>query len=189
MQAKTRLLGESDHIRMPCLNQACQEKDRQRQTHRERESKKTNKNIKKNCREQQMLRQSGDREEKSVHNHHRKKIIWRTFLASKKNFPGRWWIQNLIKTKKTISTAEIFPLWTPFFSAKKSSALEQGSVWCLFPREIQCLRQRSETVKSCFSKCRSGAELEKIGEKYSRRGPASQNKSKKPWASIFTLSP
>ena len=34
---------------------------------------------------------------KNVHDHHRKKIIWGTFLASKKNFPGRWWIQEPMK--------------------------------------------------------------------------------------------
>ena len=34
------------------------------------------------------------REEKSVHDHHRKKIIWGTFLASKKNLPGQWWIRK-----------------------------------------------------------------------------------------------
>ena len=61
-----------------------------------------------------------NREEKSIHNHHHgKKIIWRTFLASKKNFPGRWWIQKPYKTRKTISTTEIFPLWTPFFLQRK----------------------------------------------------------------------
>ena len=27
---------------------------------------------------------------KNVHDHHRKKIFWGTFLASKQNFPGRW---------------------------------------------------------------------------------------------------
>ena len=31
---------------------------------------------------------------KNVHDHHRKKMFWRTFLASRKNFPGRWWIQK-----------------------------------------------------------------------------------------------
>ena len=31
---------------------------------------------------------------KNINDHHRKKIIWGTFLASKKNFPGRWWIQK-----------------------------------------------------------------------------------------------
>ena len=31
-----------------------------------------------------------NREEKSVHDHHRKNIFWGTFLASKKNIPGRW---------------------------------------------------------------------------------------------------
>ena len=66
---------------------------------------------------------------KNIHNHHRK----RTFLASKKNFPGQWWIQETYKTKKSISTTEIFPLWTQSFSAKKSSALEQGGVCFPFP--------------------------------------------------------
>ena len=37
-----------------------------------------------------------------------------------------------MKTRKTISTTEILPLWPPFFSAKKSSTLEQGSVCFLF---------------------------------------------------------
>ena len=39
----------------------------------------------------------------------------------------------------------------------------------------------SESVKCRFSKCRFGAELEKL-ENYSRWGAASKNKSKKPWA-------
>ena len=41
-----------------------------------------------------------NREEKSVHNHHQKKIFWRTFLTSKKNFPGRWWIQKPYKNQE-----------------------------------------------------------------------------------------
>ena len=40
------------------------------------------------------------REEQSVHYHHRKKIFWRTFLASKKNFPGRWWIRKPYKNQE-----------------------------------------------------------------------------------------
>ena len=36
------------------------------------------------------------REERSVHDHHRKKIFCGTFLASKKNFPGWWWIQKTL---------------------------------------------------------------------------------------------
>ena len=43
---------------------------------------------------------SRSRGEKSVHNHHRKKIFWETFLASKKNFPGRWWIQKPYKNQE-----------------------------------------------------------------------------------------
>ena len=42
-------------------------------------------------------------EKKNVHDHHRKRIIWGTFLASKKNFPGRWWIQKPYKTNETNS--------------------------------------------------------------------------------------
>ena len=55
------------------------------------------------------------REERSVHGHHRKKIFWGTFLASKKNFPGRWWIQkpyenqeNHIYHRNLSSAAPIF---------------------------------------------------------------------------------
>ena len=66
------------------------------------------------------------REEESVHDH-RKKIFWGTSLAPKKNFPGRWWIQKPYKTRKTISTTEIFPFWPQFFGAKRSSSLEQAT--------------------------------------------------------------
>ena len=59
-------------------------------------------------------------EQKNLHYHHRKKIFWRTFLASKKNFPGRWWIQKPNKNQETTSTTEIFPLWPPFFRQQKS---------------------------------------------------------------------
>ena len=57
-----------------------------------------------------------------------------------------------MKTRKTISTTEIFRLWPPFFSAKKSSAPEQGGVCILFPRikESSLLylrRLRSSTPK------------------------------------------
>ena len=46
-------------------------------------------------------------------------IVWRTFLGSKRNFPGRWQIPKpYIKTRKAISTTKIVPLWPPFFSAK-----------------------------------------------------------------------
>ena len=58
--------------------------------------------------------------DQSVHNHHRKKIFWRAFLASKRNFPGRWWIQTPYKnTRKTISTTKIFPQSTPIFFCKE----------------------------------------------------------------------
>ena len=56
---------------------------------------------------------------KSVHYHHRNKIFWRTFLASKKTFQAGGGYKSLMKTKKTICTTDIFLLWPPFFSAKK----------------------------------------------------------------------
>ena len=55
------------------------------------------------------------------------------FWPQRKTFQAGGGYKNLIKTTKTISTTEIFPLWTSFFSAKKSSALEQGGVRFLFP--------------------------------------------------------
>ena len=73
---------------------------------------------------------------KKIHDHHRKKIFWGTFLASRKNIPGRWWIQKPCENQETISTTEIFPLWPQFSSAKKSSALEQGGVCFPFPRNV-----------------------------------------------------
>ena len=69
------------------------------------------------------------REEKSVHEHHRKKIFWGTFLASKKNFPGRWWIREPYKNQEPPKS---FLCGTHFFL--QSSALEQGGVCFLFPR-------------------------------------------------------
>ena len=70
---------------------------------------------------------------KSVHNHHRRKIFWRTFLASKKNFPGWWWIQKPYKNQENHIHHRNLSSVDPIFSAKKSSALEQGNVCFIFP--------------------------------------------------------
>ena len=74
--------------------------------------------------------------------------------------------ETLIKTRQTISTTEIFPLWTPFFFAKKSSALEQGGVCFLFPsvrrmnanRAIRIAAQRTQGLRTkfCVFRWRSG---------------------------------
>ena len=63
-----------------------------------------------------------------------RKSFGELFWLQRKTFQASGGYKNPIKTRKTISTTEIFPLWTPFFSAKKSSALEQGGVCFLFPR-------------------------------------------------------
>ena len=62
-----------------------------------------------------------------------RKSFGELFWSERKTFQAGGGYKNPIKTRKTISTTEIFPLWTPFFSAKKSSALEQGGVRFLFP--------------------------------------------------------
>ena len=57
-----------------------------------------------------------------------------SFGWTKKTFQAGGGYKNLIKTRKTISTTEIFPLWPPlFFWAKKSSALKQGGECFLIP--------------------------------------------------------
>ena len=78
------------------------------------------------------------REGKSAHDHHRQKIFWGTFLASKRNFPGWWWIyKNLMKTRKAISTTEIFPLWPPFF--RQRTVLHWSrAVYVFFFPELGC---------------------------------------------------
>ena len=59
-------------------------------------------------------------EKKNVHDHHRKKIIWKTFLASKRNtFQVGGGYQNPMKTRKTISTTESFLCGPHFFWQRK----------------------------------------------------------------------
>ena len=73
------------------------------------------------------------REERSVCNHHRKNRFWRTFLASKENFPGRWLIPKPYRNQENHIHHRNLSSVAPIFSAKKSSSLEQGSVY-FFPQ-------------------------------------------------------
>ena len=60
-----------------------------------------------------------------------KKSHLENLFGLKQSFPFRCYIE----TRETISTTEIFPLWPPFLSAKKSSSPEQGgacSFYCLY---------------------------------------------------------
>ena len=86
-----------------------------------------------------------NREEKNVHNHHRKKIFWRRFLAPKRSFPGRWWIQKPYKNLESRNLSFVDPI----FSAKRSSALEQGGVCFLLPRELLCKGRPVEISENC----------------------------------------
>ena len=56
-----------------------------------------------------------------------KEIFWRTFLASKKNFPGRWWIQKPYKNQENhIHHRNLSSVDPIFFLQRKVPALEQG---------------------------------------------------------------
>ena len=78
------------------------------------------------------------REEKSIPNHHRKKFPWRTFLASKKNFPGRGGYKNPIKTRKTIPPNSF--LCGPYFFLQRKVLHWSRAVYGLFFSE-QSARQ------------------------------------------------
>ena len=54
-----------------------------------------------------------------------------------------------MKTRKPISTTEIFPLWPPFFSEKKRSALEQGGVCFPFSRFSLEKKDNAAFAKLC----------------------------------------
>ena len=74
------------------------------------------------------------REEKAYTTTTERKSLGELFWPQRETFQAGGGYENRMKTRKTISTTEIFPLRAPnFFSAKKSSALEQGGVWFLFP--------------------------------------------------------
>ena len=56
------------------------------------------------------VRKEQRREEKNVHNHHRKKIIRGTFLASKKNSPGRWKeIRQMKSVRRLLLNSSLIP--------------------------------------------------------------------------------
>ena len=88
-----------------------------------------------------------------------KEILLENFSGLKaKPFQAGGGYKNPIKTRKIISTTEIFPLWTPLFSGKKSSALEQGGVWFVFPS-----LQRSGSERDAFPHSISLAERNYLG--------------------------
>ena len=56
------------------------------------------------------------------------------FSGLKDDIPGRWWIQKPYKNQENHIHHRYLSSVDSIFSAKKSSALEQGGVWFLFPR-------------------------------------------------------
>ena len=79
-----------------------------------------------------------------------------TTTTKRNSFHERFWPQR--KTfqagggyKNTISTTEIFPLCPLFFSARKSSALEQGGVCFLLPSRTENTTDSKFTIRSKFA--------------------------------------
>ena len=75
------------------------------------------------------------REEKSVHHHHRKKIFWRTFLASKKNFSGRWWIQKHYRNQENHIYHQNLSYVAPIFLGKEKFCSVAGRCMLSFSQK------------------------------------------------------
>ena len=88
------------------------------------------------------------REEKSVHNHHRKKIFWRTCLASKKNFPGRWWIQKPYKHQESHIHHRHLSSVDPIFFCKEKFCTGAGRCMVSFSQHGAILNTRKHTISA-----------------------------------------
>ena len=73
------------------------------------------------------------REEKAYMTTTERKSFGELFWPQRKNFPGRWWIQKPYENQENHIYHRDLSSVAPLFSAKKSSALEQGGVCFLFP--------------------------------------------------------
>ena len=74
--------------------------------------------------------------EKNVHDHHGKKIFWGTFLASKKNFPGRWWIQKPYENQENNIYNRNLSSVAPIFFGKEKFLTGAGR--CMLPFSQHC---------------------------------------------------
>ena len=111
------------------------------------------------------------REGKSVHDHHRKKIIWGTFLASKENFPGRWWTQKS-PLGWTTAQREDCPRWAwPIAPPWECHAAWAGEDrYPKDPAVLKILRRSKFTMRSKFSECAKGAAKALCGETVVQKG-------------------
>ena len=82
-----------------------------------------------------------NREEKTYTTTTERKSFGEPFWPQRKTFQAGGGYKNPIKTRKTISTIEILPLWTPFFSAKKSFCTGAGRCMVFF------FSQRKQKIK------------------------------------------
>ena len=85
-----------------------------------------------------VFRKGAVREEKSVHNHHRKESFWRTFLASKKTFPGRWWIQKPYKNQENHIHHRNLSSVDPIFFCKEKFCTGAGRCAVSFSQAARC---------------------------------------------------
>ena len=61
-----------------------------------------------------------------------KKIFWRTFLAGKKNFPGRWWIQKPYKNQENHIHHRNLSSVDPIFFCKEKFCTGAGRLYAFF---------------------------------------------------------
>ena len=72
---------------------------------------------------------------KSVHDHHQKKIFWGTFLASKKNFPGQWCIQNPYENPENHMRHRNLSSVAPIFFGKEKFCTGAGRCMLSFSQQ------------------------------------------------------
>ena len=70
------------------------------------------------------------------------------FWPQRKTFQAGGGYKNPIKTRKTISTTEIFPLWTPFFLQRRKFCAGAGRcMLSFFPALKHCHAERNRGTK------------------------------------------
>ena len=106
------------------------------------------------------------REEKNVHYHHRKIIFRRTFLASKKNFPGRWCIQKPYKNlENPYLPLKSFLCGPHFFRQRKVLHCSRAVYAFFFPAQ----GRKGQMTNSRFQDLESLNSLEFCSEKHKVR--------------------
>ena len=126
-----------------------------------------------------------NREEKAYTTTTERKSLGELFWPQRKTFQAGGGYKNPVKTRKTISTTEIFPLWAPFFSAKKSSALEQGGVCFLFPRKKVFLGLSARSAKKVPKKSKKSRIINSVQTRCIVKGEAQKSRFSGDFLGVF----